>query len=197
MDQRMNAIADRKAKGRTGLPLAHIFQSFRGDTRAMAAIEYALVLPILILILAIVVVGGQALAIHKKVVLTSGALADLVTQYSTLSSATMTTVLGVGASTMAPYGVANLSVVVSEVQTNSTGVGTVTWSRAANNGTALTAGSSFTLTRLLRMPNMTYIVGQVSYVYSPTNILQRLGPMTLSNTSYLSPRLSTNVTLTP
>lgn len=62
--------------------------------------------------------------------------------------------------------------VVSEVQTNGSGVGTVTWSRAAYGGTPLTTGSSFALGRLLQMPNMTDIVGQVSYKHAPVNIFE-------------------------
>jgi len=170
----------------------------RRDTRAVASVEFALILPVMCAFLTISVVIGEAVAIWQKVSATSRTITDLVTQYSTLSTANLIGILDAAASTMTPYSSTNLSLVVSEIQTNASGQATITWSKAAFNGVALTQGQTIALPPLIDQPNITLILGQVQYVYSPLNIFyQGLGPIPLSDSSYWSPRISSTVTLTP
>jgi Flp pilus assembly protein TadG len=164
------------------------------DARA----EFALILPVMVALLAISVILGEAVSIWEKVSATSRTITDLVTQYSTLSTANLTGILNAAAYTMVPYSSADLSMVVSEIQTDGAGQATVTWSQAAFNGVALTPGQSVTLPGLIDQPNVTFILGQVRYTYTPLNIFfTGLNPIPLSDASYWSPRLSSTVTLTP
>ena len=169
----------------------------RRDIRATASVEFALILPVMAAFLTISVIMGEAVAIWQKVSATSRTITDLVTQYSTLSQADLQEILNAAAYTMVPYGSANLSMVVSEIQTNAAGQATVTWSQPAFNGVPLTPGQSVTLPAQIDQPNITLILGQVQYTYTPLNIFYPVGAIPLSDASYWSPRMSSTVLLTP
>jgi Flp pilus assembly protein TadG len=184
-----------RAKAR---PLVNRAFRLRRDIRATASVEFALILPVMVAFLAISVAMGEAVAIWQKVSATSRTITDLVTQYSTLSTAGLKGILDAAAYTMTPYSSTNLSMVVSEIQTDGTGQATVTWSRAAFNGIALTPGQSVTLPAQIDQPNVTLILGQVQYTYTPLNIFYPgLTAIPLSDASYWSPRMSSTVLLTP
>jgi Flp pilus assembly protein TadG len=70
--------------------LLHRACRVRRDIRAVASVEFALILPVMAAFLAISVVLGEAVAIWQKVSATSRTITDLVTQYSTLSTANLT-----------------------------------------------------------------------------------------------------------
>jgi Flp pilus assembly protein TadG len=170
----------------------------RRDARAVASVEFALVLPLMAALLAISLILGEAAAMWEKVSATSRTITDLVTQYPTLSTANLAAILNAAAFTMTPYSSANLSMVVSEIQTDASGSATVTWSQAAFNGVPLTPGQTIALPALIDQPNVTVILGQVQYMYTPLNIIYTdLGQIPLSDASYWSPRVSPAVTLTP
>ena len=57
-------------------------------------------------------------------------------------------------------------VTVSEVTTNGSGQGTITWS-CSLNGTARTVGSAVTLPANLQTANISLIWGEVTYPYTP------------------------------
>ena len=167
------------------------------DTHAAAAVEFSLLLPIMLMMLALAMYGGEGFSIQNKVSLSASTVTDIVSQYSTISNATLANVLNVASATITPYGTANLSLVVSEIQTNNSGAGTVVWSKAAFNGTALATGGSFTLPTALALPNTYYIYGSAQYVYTPMNVYQSLAQITISDASYMPPRVSTSIALTP
>lgn len=79
-----------------------------------------------------------------------------------------------------------------------TGQATVTWGQAAFNGTKLTIGQTVALPAAIDQPNITLILGQVKYSYSPLQIFfTGLSAIPLSDASCWSPRVSPTVTLTP
>ena len=170
------------------------FLGFARDGGGMASVEFAFVLPIMLAVLALVGVLGQALAIADKVTATARTVVDLVSRNASLSTTDMTTILNASAYTMTPYDTANLSIVVAEIQTDGGGNATVTWSAAAYSGTPLTVGSTFTLPAAMSVPGATYIYGQVSYNYTPVVLTPALSQtITLTDTAYFSPRLYATV----
>lgn len=167
---------------------------FVDDARGVAAVEFAFSLPIMLLILALVVVLGQALVIAQKVTMTARTIVDIVSRNSQLATTDMTAILNASAYTMAPYDSSSLSMVIAEIQTNGSGAGTVTWSSSAYNGVALTKGSSFTLPAAMATANSTYIYGSVSYSYMPLGVSMLLPhAIQLSDSAYFSPRMSATV----
>ena len=167
-------------------------RKFAGDRRGIAATEFALLLPVMLVMFFGVTEVGQAISISRKVTVTARTITDLVTQYSALSTTDMNALLGASAQVMAPYPSTNLTVTVSEVSTDSSGNATITWS-ATLNGTAYTTGQKVTLPSGLSLPNITLIWGQVQYVYTPIFGDNIIGTTPLTDQIYLSPRLCTSI----
>jgi Flp pilus assembly protein TadG len=166
-------------------------------SRAAAGVEFALILPVALTLFPGAINYGDAIAIDRKVTLTVHTVTDLVTQYSSISNADIHTVLSASSSIVAPYSPSPMLVTVSEVTTNAAGVATVVWSAATSGGTPLSAGQVVSLPATIDTPNVTYIFGQASYTYTPSIGYQLTGPIVLTDQTYMSPRLSTQITLTP
>ncbi len=167
-------------------------RKFAGDRRGIAAIEFALLLPIMLVLFVGVTEVGQAISINRKVTITVRTVTDLVTQYAALSTTDMTTLLSASAQVMAPYPSGNLTVTVSEVSTDSNSNATITWS-ASLNGTAYTTGQKVTLPSGLSQPNISLIWGQVQYKYTPVLGDKIIGTTPLSDQIYMNPRLCTAI----
>src|SRR3990172_7279898 len=141
-----------KAVRRLRLP----FQHFTGDRTGVSAVEFALLLPLMLsLYLGAVELGG-ALTIERKVTHVTSSLADLVTQSRTISNNDMDNILDAAASVITPYDNGLLSIKVSGVSIDSEGTARVAWSDARND-TPLAVNAVITLPQAVRQPN-TFIV---------------------------------------
>jgi Flp pilus assembly protein TadG len=186
----MIAALWRACKGRK------ILEICRGDQRGGAASEFSLILPVVLVLFTGAITYSTAIYIDRKVTLTARTVTDLVTQYTSISTADLQTLLGAASAIIAPYPSANAVVTVSEVTTNAAGVAKVVWSQSLN-GTKRPVGQVVTLPATIDTANVTYIYGEVQYTYSPGIGYQVTGPITLHDQTYMSPRLSTTITLTP
>jgi Flp pilus assembly protein TadG len=168
---------------------------FADEHRGVAAVEFALLVPVLTTLYLGSVEVTTAVAIERKVSLTAHALADLASQYTSISSSDMSNILNASTDIIAPYAAANLQVVVSELYINAQGQASVVWSDTLN-GTALTVGQSVTIPSSLAVPNTYLILGQASYSYNPTYGYVMTGTMTLSDQIFMSPRQSNSISVT-
>jgi Flp pilus assembly protein TadG len=170
------------------------------DRRAVSAVEFALLLPLMLTLF----IGGnevsQAMTIYRKVGRTGATLGDLVTQVSTLSTADMTNILAAAAAVMAPYDSANAKLVVSAVNYTTSSGYKVAWS-VASNDTAWTCASTppITIPAGLVSDGQQLIVTRAQYVYTSlfsTFMTDIWGSssITLKDVSYLRPRVSSTVT---
>ena len=164
---------------------------------ATAGVEFALVVPVALILFTGAITYGDAIAIDRKVTLTVHTVTDLVTQYSSISNADLRTLLNASSSIIAPYPATPMLVTVSEVTTNGAGVAKVVWSVSTTGGTPLSVGQVVSLPASIDTANVTYIWGQVWYTYTPAFGYQVTGPMVLTDQTYMAPRLSTQITLTP
>jgi Flp pilus assembly protein TadG len=168
------------------------FAKLAADRRGIAATEFAMLLPMMLVLFVGVTEVGQAIAISRKVTITGRTVTDLVSQYSALSTTDMTNLLSAAGQVMSPYPSSNVTVIVSEISTNSSSVATITWS-VAQNGTAYTKGTQVTLPSGLSAPNISLVWGVVQYKYTPVFGDKIIGTQVLSDQIYLSPRLCTYI----
>jgi Flp pilus assembly protein TadG len=178
----------------------------------VAATEFAMIVPILLVLL----VGGTELqdgmAINVKVSATAHSVVDMVTQNTQLSTASMQNILTGATAIIAPYPVNNgqFLVTVSEVSSDASGNLSLQWSRSYNgssfgpgrtnlgaNGTygALTQPAS--LNGAVGNANsqndrVSFIVGEVSYAYTPNLGYTITGTVNLADSYWLFPRCSTD-----
>lgn len=170
-------------------------RGFVADRRGVSAVEFAMLLPLMMTLFLGSVEATQGIATNRKVTLTAHALGDLASQYTDINNADMSNILAAGSAIIAPYAAANLREVVSELSINSQGQASVVWSDTLN-GTALTAGQIVSVPASLAVPNSYLILAQVSYGYNPTYAFVMTGTVTLQDTSYVLPRQSTSIART-
>ncbi len=175
---------------------APIKRSLARDQAGFAATEFALVFPVALLLFLGLVEIGDAVAISRKVTITSRTVTDLVTQNVSVTAASVTNILNASSAILAPYSTANAVITVSEVSTDATGKATVTWSQSLN-GTALPVGQVVQLPPTIVQPNIAVIWGQVQYSYAPYLKMNLTGNMTLASQIFLNPRLSNSIPLNP
>jgi Flp pilus assembly protein TadG len=159
----------------------------------LAAIEFAMLLPLMLTLYLGGVELSQAIGADRKVTLTARAVADLVAQATSVNNAEMTNIMNAALAVVAPYPTSNLKVTVSSIAVDSAGAGKITWSDSYN-GTSRPVNQSVTLPSALQIPNSTLIWGEVSYAYTPTIGYIITGTMTLKDQIYMRPRQTATVT---
>ena len=172
-------------------------RSFLRERHGVSAVEFALLLPVMLTLY----LGGteitQAITIKRKTTIVTRTIGDLVSQASTISNTQMANLLGASSAVVAPYPKANLKIVVSSVAIDAGGAATIVWSDATANATAHAAGASVTLpTGLNAFPNTTLIWTEASYTYTPPIGYAITGDMNLTDKMYMRPRLSNSVART-
>jgi Flp pilus assembly protein TadG len=172
--------------------------------RAAAAVEFALVLPVGLMLFTGALIYGTVNEINRKVTLTARDVTDLVTQYSAISASDMTQALNSSAQVMAPFSTTGLTLVVSQVTINSAGVGTVNWcapsclpgypanqTMPANSLPSNISG----LPTATGQSSATVIWGHAAYSYTPSIGYMLTNTFNLSDDVYLSPRVSSTITI--
>jgi Flp pilus assembly protein TadG len=188
----------------------NIYRSFLASRRGVVAIEFAAVLPMLLLLFLGSFDAGNALAIYMKVRSATYALDSIANQFSTIHDTDVQGILAVPSYVIAPYSSTPISVVLSQVKISSAGHTTATvcsspanacWS-AALNGTPLSSGASVTLPPGLATgsPNTCQqypcylLLGTVKYTYTPMFGYFLTGPITLSESLFVTPRIVNKIT---
>ncbi len=174
---------------------------FAASTRAVAAVEFAMIMPTLLLLFLASFDAANGIAIYMKVRAATYTLAAVTNQYGTgnsaIATADMTAITGATAAVLAPYSSTPTIVTISQIKATSATAATVSWSYSVN-GTPLTQGATFTglpsgmasnTCSSVSSSNPCYLIyAQVSYTYTPTFGAYMTGPITLSDTLYVTPR---------
>ena len=166
---------------------------FVNDRRGVSAVEFAMVLPLMLTLYLGGVEVSQGISIDRKVTLTARTVADLVAQVSSIDTAGINAALGAATAIMAPYPDKDVKVTVSVVDIDSNGNAKIKWS-SSKNGTARAVGSNVTLPGALNMPSTSLVWGEAVYKYQPSIGYVVTGAMNLTDQIYMRPRLSETVT---
>ena len=182
----MSLVAARRIGIVTGL------RAFGRERRGIAALEFAVFLPLFLILYLGTFEVGQAISIKLNNGLAARTVADLASQYTNIYNADMTSILGASTTVMAPYPTQPFSVTVSEVTVDANGNATITWSDSLN-GTARPVGQPVTLPAGMNTPGASLIWGETQYVYTPGLGYVLTGSITLSNQIFMSPRTGPSV----
>jgi Flp pilus assembly protein TadG len=164
-----------------------------GDSRGVAAVEFALLLPILGLLYFGVVELTQGAMTLQRTDHVASTVGDLVSQSATITSAEVTDIFSVGDTVMYPYPTASLEMRVSSLSADSNGVVTVTWSQATGMS-ALAKGSTVSgLPTNVIEPGESIVMSESQYTYNSVFAQIIRSPIVFDQKAYLHPRLSTTV----
>jgi Flp pilus assembly protein TadG len=173
----------------------------------LAAVEFALIAPVLGTMLLGTIEVCNALQCHQKVTMVASSASDLVAQTTAVSKSDMTDVFNAASAIVYPFSQNNISIVVSSVLSDGTGNGTVAWSAANANGTRLANGAQITLSQPIMSTcgtngictpcakgTCSVILTQVTYSYTSPIGKFLVGPMQMSDYFYERPRKAATVT---
>jgi len=158
-----------------------------GDRTGTAAVEFAFILPIMVVLYFGCVEISEAVSVNRKVTAVSSATGDLVAQSSDVDDSEIDDILDAAEAIIAPYPVGPLQIVVSGLQIDSDGNVTVIWSDARNT-TARAVNSSVSVPAGLQIADTCLVMAEVDYQYSSALSDFFTGPIDLDQTFYLRPR---------
>jgi Flp pilus assembly protein TadG len=166
------------------------------DRRGVSAVEFALLLPLMVALY----LGGteisQAISISRKVTLTARTVADLVSRVTSTSTSDLQNSLNAAVAVMAPYQPALMTVTISQIYIDSQGRATIDWS-CSYQGTARQAQSPVTLPNSVVNPSSYLVWGESQYNFTPQIGYVITGTLQLKDQIYMVPRMSSAVTFKP
>jgi Flp pilus assembly protein TadG len=198
-------------------------RAFLADAKGLAAIEMALILPIALMLMSLVVFGGQAYSVQRKVTLAATTVANIFAQAnnvntSTITAAELNQILAYPNLILYPYDGSSAVVVVSQLlvtTSNGTATGTVCGSWPNANGTARTTGQQISLDPSIAaafsgsdannnpaacgsipkntVPTHYVVLGEVSYPFRATGIYFSVGTFTLHDSIIMIPRVASPI----
>jgi Flp pilus assembly protein TadG len=176
-----------------------VCRRFLASQRGVAAIEFAMIMPVLLILFLSSFDVGNAIIVYLKVRTATYELAAITNQYGTgstaqISTATMSAITSATTQVMAPYSSSSTAVTISQIKATSATAATVSWSYTVN-GTALSGSYTGLPANMAKNScNSTYpcyfILSSVSYSYTPLFGHYMTGPLTLSDTLLMTPRVS-------
>lgn len=169
------------------------------DTRGVAAIEFAMILPLMILMFFGMIDVSLGIAADRKVTIIAQSMADLASRYTKVTDTDFANFDKIGDAILTPYGAASLKVTISQIYIDpDNGAGKVYWSKGDTpldkTKTIVVPdgliGRDTTPAKKI-LPNQYLIFAEVSYVYKPIigYVVAKDG-ITLSESTYTRPRQS-------
>jgi Flp pilus assembly protein TadG len=178
---------------------AHLVRDRRGN----AATEFAMIVPLMLVLFFGTVEFSSGFAVKRKVSMLTGTLGDLVSRYKSVNDTDITNFNKIADAMLTPYSATPLNATISELYIDpATGTARVQWSRGDS---ALGVGTPVPVPAVLIardaitnaiLPNQYLIFAEASYIYVPVigYVMAKAG-VTLSEKSYMKPRLSDCVLL--
>jgi Flp pilus assembly protein TadG len=159
-----------------------------GDCRAIAATEFAVIVPIMLVMFFGTVEFSSAVAVDRKVTLLARTLSDLTSQSppSGVSDSDLGNYRAAATGVMTPYSATPLKMTITELWVNSSLQARVQWSKGDAPRTAKTI---VVVPTALAVADTYLILSEVSYLYTPTvgYVMAKAG-VNLSDISYTRPR---------
>jgi Flp pilus assembly protein TadG len=174
---------------------ARLCRRFVASTRAIAAIEFAIVMPVLALMFFGTFDAGRAIAIYMKIRSATFAIDAITNQYTTVQTSDLQSIAGAAAVILAPYpsSTSVLTVTVPQVKITAANTATVCWSYSLG-GSARSRGSAVTAPGTLGTCSSypCYLIfGEMSYQYTPMfGFFTTAANITLSDNLFATPRSS-------
>lgn len=167
------------------------------DKRGATAVEFALILPIMVLLYMWTVEISQAISAQRRVAIVTGMMGDLTAQQETVNEGLLDLIFSAAKTTIRPFSSTQLTAYLTSVKTTSgtpTVVWSFSWTEAGNRVAYLAEGSTFSgLPSDLQVNETSVIVAEIQYNYvSPLTFIFPTS-RTLTNKTYFRPRLGKEI----
>lgn len=177
-----------------------------GRREGTAAVEFAIILPVALLIMSLVVYGGQVYGVQRKVTLAATTVANLVAQGNNNNSATITSpqlaqILAYPNLILFPNNPIGVTVVITELQVTTSGGATTgkvvgSWASPAASQRACNSQMSVSadVAAALGGSSNYVVLGEVYYPFQPMGLYMALPAMTLHDSILMVPRTAKQIT---
>lgn len=171
---------------------------FRRDVRGLAAVEFAIIVPMMLTIFFGTIEVSNAVAVDRKVTLAARTLSDLISQGTKATDIDIANAFKMSAAILTPYSSTPLKQRVSAIDIDGKGVATVTWTDGSNTSgmSSLQKGDVVSVPDALRVNNTQLIMGEIAYTYIPAVGYFMKDGITLTDSTYTRPRQSAQVART-
>jgi Flp pilus assembly protein TadG len=160
----------------------------RGNNSGVAAIEFAMIIPLMAMMLVGTNEFSAGVAVDRKVTLMARTLSDLTSQNTSVTDTQFTNFFNASKAIMTPYASTPVEGTITELYINPTTMkARVQWSKGAH---AHLAGDIIDIPDALKIADTYLILSEVKYKYVPSIawFINRIDGITLSEISYTRPR---------
>ncbi len=180
------------------------FARFIKDKQGVAAVEFAFIVPLMLVLLFGMIDVASGVAIDRKVTLTARTLSDLVSQGTKVTATDISNFFKMGSAIMTPYAVTTdtLDQTVSAISIDASKKAKVVWSykgEVNGNSVTVTIGHApdtviTTIPANLLVANTQLIWSEVKYTFTPiTGYVMGKTAVPLTEDTYTRPRQSETV----
>jgi Flp pilus assembly protein TadG len=167
----------------------------------VAAVEFALVLPVMLLLYVGSIELSDLISVDRRVTVMAGTVGDLVARADgVIYESEVTDYFNAAEEIMTPYKIAGLKQLVTSVRISADGsTATVRWSKQSGGATEKTVGTTITLPEEIRniSKNKYVIVSETSYSYTPLMGIVFQNDVDLYRQNFHLPRFGAEIVWTP
>jgi len=163
-------------------------QDLLHDCRGVAATEFVIVVPVMLLLFFGTDEFASGVAVDRKVTLMARTLSDLTSQNISVTDSQFTNFFNASAGIMTPYSASPVRSTITELYVDpGTLAARVQWSKGSS---PRTAGTTVPIPTALQVGGTYLIYSEVSYVFVPTVGYVMKSSITLSDFTFTRPRQS-------
>lgn len=170
---------------------------FAKNRRGVAAVEFALLAPILVLMYCGLAEITMAMMAGRQAAHAASVVGDLVAQSSQINSTEVSDIFTVGAALMKPFPASALQLRVTSVKADTNGVPRVVWSQGYGMGALPTNSTPGGFPPHLLDVNDSVIKADVAYTFTSPVMHLLPNPVNYSDSFYLKPRRAPDVAYSP
>lgn len=179
--------------------LRHTLRNLARSKSGVGAVEFALVVPILLVIYLMAFEFTVAISTGRKVSYAASNVADLVTRQSTVSKAYLTTMFDVSQSILAPYSTTGMALKITGIAIDASSQPTVLWSWKNDGSVPYSVGSAVTVPSNIAIANTFLVHAELNLPYSllfylPGMSGTQLQTLNISRDFYFRQRIGSKLT---
>jgi Flp pilus assembly protein TadG len=182
--------------------LSRRLRRFAADQDGVSAVEFAMLLPLMLTLYLGGVEISQAVSADRKTTLVAHTVGDLISQASCVTPSYMTNTFKAATAVIYPFTASNLKVTVTRVDIDANQKATVPavvggtggyWSFPSSGSVARSGDVTQYIDISLRVAGTSLIWTEASFNYTPTIGYGIVGALPLKETTFLRPRQSATV----
>ena len=171
--------------------------SLWSNRKGVASIEFAMVVPVMVMMFMGIVEFSQAITVDRRVNQVASSAADLIARTDATTTTELNSIMNVVEVLMRPYSETPMKVTVSNViaSTSNAANTVVCWAYNHQGGVAsYNAGDAYTLPTGVVESGESVLVVEVTYAYTPLIFKYFItGTIDFDDKFYLKPRLSSSI----